>query len=127
MARLRLRDTETRRSRLPELCMACGEPAETHIKKNFSWYPPWAGLLILVALIPAVIVIAILTKRMTVEVPVCAQHRGYFGKRILWTVLALLGWLGLSAAAFALAIAVADKNNEGGAMGFACLAFVLSL
>lgn len=126
MALLRLRDTETRARHLPEICMACGEPSADHIKKTFSWYPPWIGLLFLVGGIPLVVILAlVLTKRMTVEVPVCERHRGYFWKRTLWICLALLipflAWAGV----FAIAMAIVDRQDEGSVFGFTCLAFVV--
>jgi hypothetical protein len=129
MGRLRLRENELRASRLPELCMVCGEPAETHVKKNFSWFPPWVSVTILLGLIPYVIIAAILTKRMSVGVTLCARHRGHFWKRTLVIWLALLGWLALSVAAFVIAAALAPKNGPGGGeeFGFAWLAFTLGL
>jgi hypothetical protein len=91
MAQVRIRESETRSSRLPKVCLACGEPSDTTVRKSFSWYPPWAGLLVIFGLFPALIAIAVLTKRMTVPVPMCERHRRYFSNRALLIMLPLIG------------------------------------
>jgi hypothetical protein len=128
MALLRLRDTETRARHLPEICMACGEPSVDHIKKTFSWYPPWIGWLFLVGGVPLVVILVlVLTKRMSVELPVCERHRGYFWKRTLWICVALLVPFLAWAAVFAIAMALVDRRDEDSVFGFTCLAFVVVL
>ena len=86
MAQLRLGRYEAERGRLPQLCMRCGEPATLAKRKKFSWYPSWVYLLILIHLLIFLIVALILTKRLTVPVPLCEKHRHQF----LWPTL--LGW-----------------------------------
>ncbi len=124
MGRVRLRESEVRASRLPEVCMACGQPSETHVKKNFSWFPPWVGVTILAGLLPYVILAAVLTKRMTVDIPLCTRHRGHFWKRTLLIWLVLLAWLGLSFLSFVLTMALLPERERSGAMGITCVAFL---
>jgi hypothetical protein len=88
MAQLRLERYEAEEGRLPHLCMRCGEPATFTKRKQFSWYPTWLYLLILLHLLIFLIVALIMTKRMTVPVPLCEKHRRHF----LWPTL-----LGLAA------------------------------
>jgi hypothetical protein len=123
MAQIRLRRSETVAERLPEVCMACGQPATTHIRKSFAWQPPWVIITIFFGLLIYVILALILTKRMTVEVPVCDRHRGYWLKRGLWIFLSFVGFIGFCfAAGFALdAILVRDT------IGIICLTCVAAL
>jgi hypothetical protein len=113
MAEIQLRQSETDRDRLPDVCIACGQPATSFIRKTFAWHPPWVIVIILAGLLPYVIVALILTKRMTVEAPVCDKHRGYWWKRqmLMWMPLLLLFLCGIG-----LAIAagnMGDKDTPG--------------
>jgi hypothetical protein len=96
MARVRLRDTETRPSRLPEVCVVCGESTEKFTKRIFTWYPRWSALLLLLGFFPGAIMMLVLTKRMTVHVPFCQAHRRYFQTRGLLMWLPLLGFIVLT-------------------------------
>src|SRR5262245_904322 len=109
MAQIILKKRETDAEYLPELCMACGQPATTHIRKNFAWHPPWVIILILVNIIVYAIVAMIMTKRMTVDVPVCERHRGYWWKRhlLMWLPLLVIFVLGIGAM-----IALDDPRNK---------------
>ena len=95
MAQLRLGRYEAEGGRLPPLCMRCGEPATLTKTKKFSWYPSWVYLLILLHLLIFLIVALIMTKRMTVPVPLCEKHKNQF----LWPTL-----LGLAALLLVLAV-----------------------
>src|SRR5579884_2302584 len=95
MAQLRLSRHDVERERLPQqLCMRCGEPATFTKTRKFSWYPSWVYLLILIHLLVFIIVAAIITKRMTVPVPLCDKHRYQFLRPTLLGVAALLLLLG---------------------------------
>jgi hypothetical protein len=83
MAQLRLDRYDAEEGRLPSLCMRCGEPPALTKRKQFSWYPTWVYLLILVHLLIFLIVALIMTKRLTVPVPLCEKHRRHF----LWPTL----------------------------------------
>lgn len=115
MANIQLHESETYRERLPDMCMACGEPAVDHIRRNFSWCPPWVGVLLLAGALPYIIVASITTKRMLVEVPVCDRHRGYFWKRnlLMWLPLLLIGVGGIG-------LAVAAEQVQRDASGIVC-------
>jgi len=127
MARIRLREAETHASRLPDVCMACGEASETHVKKNFRWYPSWVNLLIFVGLLPALIVMLVLTKQMSVEIPFCDRHRRYFGMRVLWIILALAGFITVWLAASAIVAATAEPQDVHNVPTFIAFTFVLSM
>jgi len=87
MANVTLTEYECRKSLLPAVCMQCGEPATTTVRRKFSWYPQWVIVLVLAGLLVAVIVAMILTKKMLVHVPMCDRHRNHWSKRTLWTLL----------------------------------------
>src|SRR5262249_33444217 len=116
MAEIRLREYETERDYLPAVCMACGQPASTHIRKTFDWHPLWIIVLILVNLIVYAVVALIMTKRMAVDVPVCERHRGYWWKRYLVMILPLpiIVIVGIG-----LMIAL-DQPGQGDLTGLAC-------
>ena len=118
MAEIRLKESQTSGDRMPMVCMVCGEPAVKHYRKNFSWVPGWVHICILAGVLPWAIVVAILTKRMWVDVPVCAQHRGYFWKRTAAGILSFLLLAGVSIAACVLL----DEMGAKRAVGFACVA-----
>jgi hypothetical protein len=113
MAQIRLRRYETEREYLPEVCMACGQASCTHIRKGFSWYPPWVGVTILAGVLPFAIIATILTKRMSVEVPVCERHRGYWWKRYLLMFLPLVLIVAVGIGLFAAASAARNKDLPG--------------
>ena len=117
MAELRLKGSQTRADRLPEVCMACGQPSATHKNKNFAWYPKWTLLLIFVHVLVFAIVASLLTKRMRVDVPLCDKHSGYFWKRL---VLILLSCLLLALIGLGGGILVADQFGNDAA-GIVCL------
>jgi hypothetical protein len=119
MAELRLKELQAFGDRMPMVCMVCGEPAVKHYRKNFSWVPGWVHITILAGLLPWAIIVAILTKRMWVDVPVCEQHRGYFWKRLAAGFLSFLLLVGLCIGAAVLVGEVAGKNND--AMGYVCV------
>jgi hypothetical protein len=108
---------------MPAMCMACGQPSTDYIRKNFAWCPPWVSILILAGLLPYVIVASMMTKRMHVEVPVCAKHRGYWWKRglLMWLpmLFLILGGIGLAI--------LADEMRQKDLMGFVCLGSVLAV
>jgi hypothetical protein len=74
---------------LPDICAKCGAPAVTRKKKQFSWHPQWIFVLILVHILVYIIVALIMTKRKTVHVPLCADHKGHW----LWRNLVIFGGL----------------------------------
>jgi hypothetical protein len=108
---------------LPRVCMKCGAHATTVKKRQFSWYPPWLLVLLLAGLLPFAIVVLILTKRQSVEIPFCDTHKYHFGIR----VAAALGGLALVLALGGLMLVIAGAaagNNNDDVFGFLCLGWV---
>lgn len=68
---------------LPMVCMCCGAPATVVRTRRMSWYPRWVWLLILVNLLVLLIVAMILTKRATLQAPLCDEHKNHWSKRML--------------------------------------------
>jgi hypothetical protein len=119
MAQITLWTSETDRESLPDICIVCGQPAISFVKKSFAWHPPWIAVLVLVGLLPYILVAIALTKYMTVDAPVCGGHRGYWWKRQLlsWLPPPLLLIAGLGAV-----LAVGDaKPGEANMAGFVCV------
>lgn len=81
MARVRLGRFEVEAQQLPPVCIVCGAPATEHRTKNFSWFPPWVVVLLLLGLPVFIIVALILTRRMRVTAPLCAEHRQHWSSR----------------------------------------------
>jgi hypothetical protein len=93
MPSITLSKYECSRSLLPDVCVVCGAPATTRKARNFSWHPGWVWVLILINLIVVLIVALILTKRMSVRLPVCDQHEGYWRRRTWFYTLPTLAIL----------------------------------
>jgi len=121
MATVRLSRVEVEDELLPPVCMKCGEDATLHKYKTFAWHPSWAIAFILLGLLPYAIAALLLTKRMTIQAPLCAQHRGH------WTVRACFMWGGLGflllLGVLVIGFAIANERQPGGEalMGFACV------
>src|SRR5262249_2521088 len=120
MARVRLYYDQTNREELPELCMACGQPATRHIPTTLSWFPPWVYVLLPAGLLFFAIIAMVLTKRMRIEAPVCDRHQGYWWKK---TLLMLLPFLATIPAAIVFGL-IADQIQPNSA-GIACIAFTV--
>jgi hypothetical protein len=123
MAAVRLGRYEVKRQLLPAVCMQCGAEATVHRRKTFSWYPPWVIVLLLFGLLPFVIVALILTKRMTVAVPLCDQHKGHWTWRawFIWGGFVFFVVLGVAA----IILLASQENRRGGAnemAGWVCAA-----
>ena len=98
---------EARADDLPPLCMVCGDHADLHKSRTFSWRPGWTPLLIPLLLFPYLIVSLILTKRGRVEVPLCRAHTWHWAWRAWATVL---GFAGLVAFALVGGVLVSQPN-----------------
>jgi hypothetical protein len=120
MARLRLKRWEIEDYDLPPVCAKCGQPAEVHPKKTFSWHPPWVIVLILAGLLIYVIVAVILTKRMTVPLPFCERHRNYWRNRSIFIYGGLLGLLLLAVIGVIIASAL-DPRGQDTSLGLVCV------
>jgi hypothetical protein len=111
MATVRLGRYEVKKRLLPPVCLKCGAEATAERRKNFSWSPPWIIILILFGLLPYAIVAIILTKRMTVTVPLCDQHKSHWSWRawFIWGGFILFFILGIGA----FVVLVNQENQRG--------------
>lgn len=127
MAVLRLDSYDRNEGDLPEVCMQCGAPAALRKSKTFSWFPPWVWVVLFVCNILIFAIVAmIMTKRRTVDVPLCEQHKNHW----LWRQLLVLGsLLGVLAVGF-VAMLVSSDNGGGDDSplgGFLCVGSLLVL
>jgi hypothetical protein len=104
--------------------MRCGQASALYKDKTFSWYPPWVGVLILAGLLPYLILVMVMTKRMTVSVPLCQQHKNHWLIRnlLILGILAVVAVLVIGG--FVLTAAFSDQLGQRGGdlSGFICLA-----
>jgi hypothetical protein len=91
MITVRLGRLEAEQGKLPAACMRCGAEASVWKTKKFAWQPSWVAALFLAGLLPYLIVSLIMTKRMSVQVPLCVTHRNHWLKRVLFHLIALGG------------------------------------
>jgi hypothetical protein len=119
MARVRIRLRDSEDERLPKTCLVCGDDATAIIDKKFVLTPEWAGVVGLLVLcvgnllgiIVYIIVLESLKKRITIGVPVCERHRGYFTKRaIVRAFLTALCFI-VPAIALVAALTLADERD----------------
>ena len=62
---------------LPEVCLKCGARANlVRKRKKFQWVPQWTYVLLVLSLLIGAIVMTILQKRGTLDVPLCAAMIG---------------------------------------------------
>jgi hypothetical protein len=116
--------------RLPRICIKCGQDATSVKRRKFSWAPQWVGILILFGLLPYVIVSLALTKKMTVDCPVCEKHKNPWFLVTLLTWLLVLFLIGSIVGLAVMGGAVPAKDVETllpGAIGAAVLGFLVLL
>ncbi len=124
MASVTITCRQVRQDRLPDVCARCGAPSTFIKDKSFSWCPPWVGVLILVGLLPWLIVWIILTKRMTVPVPLCDRHKGHWSWRTWFTVLSLLALIAGSIGTVILWANLKQGGRADDVVGFVCMGSV---
>jgi len=77
---------------LPPYCVKCGRPAEPNLlSKKFSWHPQWLYIFVLIAILIYVILAAVISKRMKLQLPLCAQHMEKYKTLRLAAAVLLLG------------------------------------
>jgi len=76
---------------LPPYCVKCGRPADVKpLRRRFSWHPSWVYIFLLIALLVYAILAAVLSKKITLQLPLCSAHfEKYKTLRILAAVLLL--------------------------------------
>lgn len=124
MAAVRLESYGNGTIDLPHVCMRCGAPATLRKRKTFAWFPSWIYLLILCNLLIFAIVALVLTKKRSVHVPLCDEHKNHW----LWRQLTVFGTLvPLIVLGFLAMIAMDDRNGRNSASGFLCFATFVGL
>src|SRR5438045_1121993 len=91
MARLRFDQDDVDCYDPPKVCAVCGQPADHVIQKKFRWNPEWVMALIVVGAlvfhilaIVGVVLAFTMAKSMTIPMPVCNRHTGYWTRRLFW-------------------------------------------
>ncbi|HEY7153245.1 MAG TPA: hypothetical protein VH575_04725 [Gemmataceae bacterium] len=128
MTTVRLESYDGEITDLPDLCMQCGAPSSLRKSKKFAWFPPWIWILLFVCgLLPFAIVALIMTKRRTVNVPLCEEHKNHW----MWRQAIVVGsFLALFAIGFVAYISLIDEQPGGNGNPFAgmlCLGVVIGL
>lgn len=90
---------------LPASCIKCGRPANHRITSKLYWHSPWAYIAIVLNVLVYAIIALIVRKVITLEVPICDEHRAQ-RRRFLWLGGALL----VAAVVIPVALATADKT-----------------
>jgi hypothetical protein len=130
MASIRLRGRETDRGRLPKVCIICGGQATERLRKRFSWHPPWVIVLIVLGLLPYAIVAMALTESISVDVPLCSQHKRYWLTKFGWFFASFAAILLVGIGSLVLAYYVHEKYRieiGGWVCGFVALGMVVWL
>ena len=76
MAKVQIGRYEAQHFRPPNIRMRCGRPAVLVKSKKFAWHPPWLFVLVLAGVLIYFIVAIVMTKRMTVQVPLIRRRAG---------------------------------------------------
>jgi hypothetical protein len=82
MAEIRLGRREAN-GELPAVCACCGTLCRHFEIRNMSWCPAWVQVLILFGVVPCFILALVLTRRATVQIPLCDKHMGHWSNRTL--------------------------------------------
>jgi hypothetical protein len=74
------------------VCLKCGA-RENLVRKRrrFQWVPPWTYILLVVSVLIGAIVMAIMRKRGTLDVPLCPSCKSRWTHATIAIVVALLG------------------------------------
>jgi hypothetical protein len=79
---------------LPDVCLKCGARVDlVRKRKRFQWVPQWTYVLLVLSLLLGAIVMAILQKRGTLDIPLCAQCKSRWTHATIAMVLTVLGIL----------------------------------
>jgi hypothetical protein len=81
---------------LPHRCVKCNVPTDgQHLRFRLSWHPPIAFLGLLLGLLPYILFALVTTKRMTVHVGVCPEHKRKRRRGIACGFVGVAGGIGL--------------------------------
>lgn len=94
---------------LPDVCARSGESPTRPVRKTFNWHPPWVFLLLPLGVFPYFLVAFLLTKRMSVPLPLCDRHVNHW---LLRNSLIYGGFLGIVLLA-AVGVMLLDDGRDG--------------
>ena len=87
---------------LPQRCFYCNQYADIYKKTKLSFMNPWWYLLFLINILVLFIVALIVTKRFTIELPICNLHNeSYQRRKVIAWILFISGILSFFATAAA--------------------------
>jgi MFS family permease len=110
----------TKESPLPDRCVKCNAPANgVRLRRSLSWHHPVLYLLIFVGVLIYVILAAVLSKRATIYVGLCAEHFQRRRKKIA------VGWILLAGGLISAIAAFANNYPMVGLLGLAVFLFAL--
>lgn len=125
MAKLRLESYDRHTVELPDLCMHCGAQAAVRKSKTFSWFPPWIWILLFICgLLPFAIIALVMTKRRTVDVPLCEEHKNYWFIRQTLVIGSFLGICVLGVFSWIL-VMESDGRNGNPFGGIMCIGSIV--
>ena len=79
---------------LPDVCLKCGARTDLARKrKKFQWVPQWTYVLLVLSLLLGAIAMAILQKRGTLDLPLCASCKTRWTHATIAIVVTVLGIL----------------------------------
>lgn len=90
---------------LPASCVKCGQPAQNRITSKLYWHSPWLYLAILANLLIYAVIALVVRKTITLEVPLCGEHRRQ-RTRLRWVTAGSL----VAAVALPVALAAIDQG-----------------
>src|SRR5262245_12945514 len=93
MATIRVMRDEAGGDDFPDMCVRCGEPTEERSWQTFAWMPGWVWIFLFMGLLPFLLAALFTRKTMTVDVPVCHQHRNHWRDRKMYVWVGLLFWI----------------------------------
>ncbi len=122
-------DVEDTEGNLPRVCAVSGEPTDDLYTRSFTYTPSWTAIFIIFGLLPAVILAAIVRKRMRVELPIAQEFQNHWSKRVWRTWLGFFAMLGICGGVFGIMFATGLNGRAApalpGYMCVGCIAVVL--
>jgi len=99
------------RDPLPPVCMFTGEDTEETVVQKFRYTPGWVHVTIMAGLLVYIIDYYVATKKMTVRVPVVAEHKNYWKRRGMITTWLVLSSLGSLIGGFIIGATLSPNND----------------
>jgi hypothetical protein len=127
MATVRLGRNQCENGQLPLVCMRCGAAAEDLVRQTFIWQPSWILLAVILGFLPYLVLAFILERRMTIQAPLCYEHRRHWANRSLLNFL--MGFVFFGSLVFLLLLVNANalaRQLQDQVMNFLCLGVSLA-